>query len=150
MSPRAFFLLMGGVLLCGAGAAGPDGLGRLFTTPEQRAFLDAGRNEDPALAPLPAADGAAPSYTVDGVLLGSDGLRRIWLNGTPLDPSAPGTPATLLPDGRVRLRLGDGTTQLLKPGQTLEPDSRAVLDAWQRGAAAPAAPPPTGPAPQAH
>ncbi len=81
---RAAVLLMlvwGG---CLAGPAGGAELGRLFTTPQERARLDA---QLPVSGPSRNAGDPSGSetkrglLTVNGVVTGSDGRRIVWLNG---------------------------------------------------------------------
>jgi hypothetical protein len=79
------------LLLASAGAwaaAAPDpaaGLGRLFTTPDKRALLDAMRARN-----LPAGGVAEGSQVrLDGIVLRSDGKKTVWLNGAPMHDRMP-------------------------------------------------------------
>lgn len=90
------------LLLASSWAAGaqPDGLGRLFFTPEQRAALDRQRE-------LGSGSGKAESqtYTIDGIVRRSSGHRTTWINGSPVqeDEARPEVAAI----GRAGLKVGE-------------------------------------------
>lgn len=136
--------------------------GKMFTTPEQRAYLDALRRdfladsraqgfniEDSEVPPLPDENSTRPpervEYTLSGIMTRRDGSHVIWLNNRSYTESE-------LPDGialantnnalalRFRTNTGD---KLLLPGQTIEINSGVVQERYQRTA------PPT-PAPDAN
>lgn len=120
-------------------------LGRLFLGAAERAAIDAARlgsaemrqaganaqqetgaaaSED-ALPPAPAVP-----VTVNGYIARSAGAPTVWVNGSDM---APGTLSPPARDGRrVRVPLSDGAGQVaLKPGQSFDPGSREVSDAYQ-------------------
>jgi hypothetical protein len=123
-----------------------QGLGRLFTTPEERQMLEALRREPPAEsqpqvadeAPPEPAPMAVPGVTVNGVVYRSRGNNTVWVNGVnsfdgdlgsqQVNVSTRGQPrpgvAVQLPRGRPGA--------LLKPGQTLDTAAGQVTDLYQR------------------
>lgn len=124
-------------------------LGRLFTTPEQRQALDAGRTPaDADWEPAPAeASGPQPvdgQVVVNGVIRRSQGPDVVWVNGSPAGAQ-----------GRIRLRSGPdrsgrviledaamGVSARLKAGQFWEPANGRVDEC--RGCDRPSAPPAPG------
>ena len=133
-------------------------IGRLFSTPEQRAELDRLR-ENPgageAVAPAPEAPaqetrtetGRAPpalAATFDGIVARGDAHRVAWIDGveTPAGGSTPTgvrVESERAPDGRLRVRLSLGrTTAVLAPGQSIDTDGE-VRNAYERRPAALAA-----------
>lgn len=120
-----------------AGAAAGDGLGRLFTTPAQRAEIDRLRAEAaaPALAtapsPPPAEAPPAPPakpLRVDGLVLRPGGKATAWVNGRALTPDG----AEVAVDRqrrRVRVRPAPQAPAVeLAPGQRYDPASGQVSD----------------------
>lgn len=126
------------VALGGNGSVAADDLGRLFTSPAERARIDAARaGLVPDTAPEAAESSTAGRLIVTGTLIGSDGRRAVWVNGARV--AADGRDAALLEDGRVRLGWRDGA-RTLRPGQGLELSSGEVFENYARPAApAPAA-----------
>ena len=130
-------------------------VGRLFSTPEQRAALDGmrddpgfGREAAPAAAatrPEPVADSgpdsvpepASPPVTIDGIVLRGGVQRVSWINGVAVDAgaAAPGgirIDAGRAPGGRFRVRLPDGRSTVdLKPGQKAGAVTGRVLEAYE-------------------
>jgi hypothetical protein len=121
-------------------------LGRLFLDADERAAIDAARlgsaemrqagakaqpesstvAGEPALPPAPATP-----VKVNVYIARSAGAPTVWVNGSDM---APGTLSPPARDGRrVRVRLSDGGGQVaLKPGQSFDPGSREVSDAYQQ------------------
>ncbi|MES2625947.1 MAG: hypothetical protein V4628_11765 [Pseudomonadota bacterium] len=129
--------------------------GRLFTTPEERAYLDALRTDsvqrnaeqgfditNAGPPPLPETEEAAapaPSieYTLGGILTRSDGSHTIWLNNQPIAEGSLPSNMKLVMDGAVvvlRITAKAGTFQL-KPGQTLNDTTGQIQEAYQRAPA---------------
>jgi hypothetical protein len=127
--------------------------GKLFTTPEERVYLDALRANflresreqgfditETGPPPLPEADEqanetAAPvEYTLGGILTRSDGTRTVWLNNQPIAESNLPANMRLVADGpQVALRIGTGANFfLIKPGQTVNMSTGEILEAYQR------------------
>ncbi len=137
------------LLVAGLPAMAPvqadDDLGRLFTTPEQRARIEARRQ---GRAPVETPVAVVDRLRVDGIMISSDGRRRVWINGAGVAPDAPGSEVSLFRDGRVRLELdAKGTRRDLRPGQVLDRITGEVHEGYQPAPEAPeggAAPPPAG------
>jgi hypothetical protein len=124
--------------------AGP--VGRLFSTPAQRAELDVKRNNgtlgkpDTPPAPVEQAPQAPPEppapLVLNGIVSRSGGKSTVWVNdepqnGTPLAGAAGsqaqgrGAPASL------SLRTQSGKAVRLKPGQRYDAAEDKVRDAYQ-------------------
>lgn len=122
--------------------------GTLFTSPEQRAYLDYLRQEflsrnqergfDITATDIPdiplddtAEEPAAPQvYTLSGIVTLRDGTRRIWLNGQALtEHELPDGVSLVQADGAPALRFRSGTgNHVLRPGQTLELSAGEVAE----------------------
>ena len=131
----------------------PAELGRLFFSPAERAALEQARrtqgdNESPLDASrevtdvpsedAPLAVAAGERIRVNGYVVRSSGTQTVWLNG--LD-SYQGNLAEIgidanrirLEGPRVRVPLGiEAGAVLLKPGQSFDPASHEILDAYER------------------
>lgn len=135
-------------------------IGRLFSSPGQRAELDrlreeagAGEVATPAPAPDPPARESRPetgrespalAAALNGAIVRGDGHAVVWIDGieTPAGSSTPAgahVAAERAPDGRLRVRLSLGrTTAVLAPGQFVDENGR-VHDGYARPPAAVAA-----------
>lgn len=133
-------------------------IGRLFSSPEQRAELDrlreeAGAGEVVAPAPDPPAREARPetgretsalAAALNGVIVRGDGHAVAWIDGieTPAGSSTPAgahVATERAPDGRLRIRLSLGrTTAVLAPGQFVDESGR-VHNGYARPSASVAA-----------
>lgn len=150
-----FILLLPALPLHAQTQSQPRVEGTLFTSAEQRTYLDylrqdfllrnqqEGFNIDDTQIPEIPTDGpagpAAPTeYTLDGILRRGDGRISIWLNNQLVSEDALPANARLIRDGATyALQFTTLTgTRLLRPGQTLLIDSGAVQERYQR-------PPPT-------
>lgn len=144
------------ILACGMIAAMPAAAqltGTLFTSPEQREYLDYLRQEflasssergfdiDEAEIPeIPEAVAEAEAeagpvvYTLGGIVSLRDGTQRIWLNGKALSESElPGEARLVRDNGMLVLRFSTANgTYLLRPGQTLELTAGSVVENYQR------------------
>ena len=135
----------------------PCGAGRLFSTPEERARLDAlrrrpeGRPPPPAPPPAPsllparAGPGAGrPGLRLDGVVLRSLGRDAAWVNGERVFGGGRTREGVRIlgAEGRsLRLALPDGAgTIRLRAGQRLDPVTGVVREAWQAGGGLPGDP----------
>ena len=147
---RAGFLTgLAALLVLPGPAPAADGLGRLFTSQEQRRQLDAHRNGragTPAAKPVPRpapavkqAPVAAPIH-LQGVVYRADGHNTAWINGNSHAPGARDAhPA--IKQGRI----GPDSITLTPPG-----GAAIILKVGERlGPAGPAKQAPTGPAEQA-
>ena len=124
------------LLLCAALAsaspvqARPVQLGRLFSSPEQRAQLDAQRSGPPPAAAVPATPATppppppAPPVQLDGLVQRSSGRSTVWLNQTPQQEPY----NRLAPGGQLTLTLSNGQVVVLKPGQQYDPASGTVVE----------------------
>ena len=121
-------------------------LGRLFSTPEERALLDELRRERHLVSPEPQSlVEVAPEIpnleqvTIDGVVLRSSGANSAWINGrhvTGGDTTREGVRVDTSPagGGRVKITLPSGVETIdLKPGQKIDVNSGVVVEAYERG-----------------
>ena len=155
---------MGGLLLVTmAGLSGAafaaDDLGRLFTTPAERAQLDEARRAAP-LEPLPViapqTRGAEPveiegALTLRGVVKRGAGRSTAWVNDSntyegDLDSPYRTVDKSGIAADQVSLKLPDGRASVkVKVGQTYEPASTRIRELGTAPEPAPpgaAAPPP--------
>lgn len=128
-------------------AAGAQEVGRLFTTPAERAALERQRS---GVAPPSGSAAAIPAAPVRAAVEGEQiveingfvrrsgaGRATTWIDAAPR--SADGKLAggvRLEPDshrGRVTLTLASGKTVLVKPGQRVDAVSGKVLEGYQSG-----------------
>lgn len=110
--------------------AQPPQLGRLFSSPEERAQLDASRSGTPpagtAQAPPapPPPPQPAPPLELNGLVQRSSGRSTVWLNQTPQqEPHNQVSGA-----GQLTLRLSNGQVVVLKPGQQYDAASGTVME----------------------
>lgn len=141
-----------GMLGCALGAMLPfvaaapadtgAGLGRLFTTPGERAVIDrlrgassapvgavtAGPDTGPDVVPLSSSDTRVPaSVRLQGVLRRSDGNDEVWLDG-----GRAGVAGGVNAQDRVPVRVpGTDRRVWLKPGQVLDTATGAVRESYQ-------------------
>lgn len=125
--------------------------GKLFTTPEQRTYLDALRREflaasreagfdieESEIPPLPEDTNASlperVEYTLGGIMARRDGSHTIWLNNRSLtEKELPEGALVVNENNRLALRFRtDAGEKLLLPGQTIEINSGAVQERYQR------------------
>lgn len=150
MSGRALVLVL--LWLVAAPLAAAE-LGRLFLTPAERAAVDRIRYA----APVPAvevteqaSDGAAqaaddaaaappgPAVTLDGYVRRSAGPPTVWVNGTDSyrgNFAEQGVDARGLEVDAARVRLprrGVDAPLHLKPGQTFDPETARISEAYER------------------
>lgn len=138
--------------------------GKIFTTPEERAYLDALRQDflkktqeqgfdidEAGPPPLPETaeeqtENTTPiEYTLGGILTRSDGSRTVWLNNQPVAENNLPSNMRLVVDGPlVVLRVAVGTSTFqIKPGQTLNASTGEIQEAYQRAPSPAAATPGT-------
>jgi len=159
-----FALLTAGGVTATAAAETPS-LGRLFSTPEERARLDEARRQARLPAPEQMSPGeiavAAPleppppppprgTLAVDGYVVRGDGTTTVWVNregsmGGPLL----GVDAVVEPPRRAgvgaRVHAPDGTSVLLRPGQSLPAGETEVREGYLLPVPAPPPRAATGP-----
>lgn len=120
-------------------------LGRLFSTPEERALLDELRRERNIVAPDPQAVvtavpdvPAVEQVTIDGVVLRSSGADSAWINGRQVSGGARTREGVRVDTstsrgGRVKITLPSGADTIdLKPGQRIDVNSGVVVEAYER------------------
>lgn len=128
-------VMLAALAWAGASAAPVAPLGRLFSTPEERAALDALRAGAtlPASAPPAAASEAAPPsppVTLNGIVRRSSGRSTAWLDGVPQDDASNTFAATPAP--ALSLRSATGKRLILKPGQSVNLQDGSVREAHER------------------
>ncbi len=123
-------------------------LGRLFSTPEERALLDELRRERKIVAPDPQVTEIVPDtptveqVIINGVVLRSGGTSSAWINGRQVDAGArtrEGVRVDTSPagGGRVKITLPSGAETIdLKPGQKIDVNSGVVVEAYERASGA--------------
>ena len=98
-------------------ATADDGLGRLFTSPEERVALEAARGSRKEATPNTRSSGA-PSIAFEGVILRHGAPLVAWVNGVQATPAQwcaqSGAAASVQPEG-LWLR---HSRRRLKAGQT--------------------------------
>jgi hypothetical protein len=135
---------------CALGMWWPAGsaqeLGRLFSTPDERAILDEIRRDRdmaiPESAPQPVATVEAPKVeqlTIDGLVIRSGGANSAWINGRPVSDgwtTREGVrvdTASGQSGGTVKFTLPSGAgTVALKPGQKIDVSSGVVVEVYER------------------
>ena len=132
--------------LLAAGPAVADSLGRLFTTPEERAQLQRLRlappekpAPPPAAAPVaeaPPAPPEVPPVTVNGVVIRSRGESTAWVNGkNTYDGDLSADHVTVdtrdLRGTRVTVETPGHLPDVgLKPGQTYHPETGRITELY--------------------
>lgn len=155
---QLFSCALGLLLACTANLAFAQLQGSLFTSPEQRAYLDSLRaqhlarsrergfdiNETPAPLP-PPSEAATPApepliYRLEGIMSRRDGSYSIWLNGRSLaENELPAAAHLTTANGALALRFSTPQgSVLLKPGQVLNFDAGQVQESYQATDATPA------------
>ena len=121
-------------------------LGRLFSTPDERAMLDglrvsggltaspagaapAMQEAGPASAPPPAPP---PALTLNGVVRRSNGRSTVWLNQVPQDEQSRRLPKSAGSAAALSLQSSDGRTVWLKPGQRYDLNDATVKELDER------------------
>lgn len=129
-------------------------LGRLFTTPEQRAALDDLRDQAQLEQPAPEQEPASATsgsvqvteqvsgptmsnLTINGVVRHRGGRTTVWVNGDEVRRGNVSREGVLVESaarrGDVRLRLPSGTESVaLRPGQKIDFSTGTVLEAYER------------------
>lgn len=124
--------------------AAEDPLGRLFSSPRERALMDQGRqkfskNSPVSKAPVEEqAEQAADQFTLDGYVRQSGGKITAWINQTPQHGQENPQGITLLKTGSqqsaVSMQLPSGKRLHLKAGQTFEVTRGKVTEVYQEAA----------------
>ena len=123
-----------------------QGLGRFFSTPEERARLDEIRANRDLIEPDPEpATQAAPQapvveqLSIEGLVIRSGGTGSAWVNGRPVFDgwtTREGVRVDAAPAGRsggVKITLPSGADTIdLKPGQSIDVETGVVVEAYER------------------
>jgi hypothetical protein len=146
--PGAAAVLIATCVLCfPLGSARAEALGRLFTTPQQRAVLERLRHAPPP-APKPKVveqpkvvvppPPEVPRITVNGVVIRSDGDSTAWVNGQSTGEGRDEIDSVQVNPRRIRGLAVPITTPSnlpdvrLKPGQSYDPATGTVVDIYQQ------------------
>jgi hypothetical protein len=146
---RNIFLLATLLLPCASFASDAEPIGRLFTSPEERARLDqiriTGVVAIPHISTSQNAAGTAPppaaaeAITIDGFVRRSDGKDTTWINQVPQNENESAQTLTVLQQPAappaISVQLQSGKMVGLKAGQTVDARTGAVRDVYQDGAA---------------
>jgi hypothetical protein len=128
--------LLAAAMMLTSSASVADSLGVLFTTPGQRAALDASGGDASAMA---RADrdkiiGSGPStVTINGTLVSSTGKKVVWLNGEPsfIGHQKSARNLSILPRNRVKIRPQSASgSHVLKPGQVVNLGNGRVVETY--------------------
>jgi hypothetical protein len=154
-------MIVAALVLLSAADAPMAELGRLFLSPAERDALDRARYAAPvAVAETDIATGdefgldeddsaepeirpPEPVVTVDGYVRRSAGPPTVWVNGTDahqgnLAEQGLDARGLRLEQSRVRVPRRNGETALLlKPGESFDPETAHISDAYQRRPEAP-------------
>lgn len=138
------------LVLAAPAAAGTDALGRLFTTPAERAALEQLRHapakaEKPKKVARPQVEiqpppPPVPAVRVEGMVTRSDGQNAAWVNGRTVLQGGPAGQGLRVEPGRIRgdsvpiVLPGDKTTIHLQPGQVYNPVDSKILDVYSANA----------------
>lgn len=148
-------LISGIVALLAPGLAGAQpnsgqssALGLLFTTPQERAYLDylredflartASQGFDIQTEEIPEIETPEPEQNVvfrlDAVITNQDGSHTLWLNGSPVrEQDLPRGVNLLNRSGQELLQISTGSASyLLKPGQTVNLNSGELWESFER------------------
>lgn len=120
-------------LLAVAGAARADLTGRFFYTPQERAMLEAQRNNKSAGLSLSTDTG---SLTINGLVTRNTGKTTVWINGIPQNEAEAGSgivvDKTQPGGGNLNIRLPDAATPIgMRVGQTLEKGSGQIREVYE-------------------
>lgn len=148
-------LLLVGIMLAVVGfwlpTADAQTLGRLFTTPEERAELDEirndpdyGKQEATPIVVVPEQGSTGPTVehvTINGIVLRSSGQNYSWINGDNIrggDATREGIRVEtrkLNSGGTVRLVLPSGLDSVqLKPGQKIDVLTGSIFEPYEQSA----------------
>lgn len=117
MRPAARNSLLLALALAAGHAFAADGLGTLFTSPEERARLDRLRRGEPVTQATsePGAVASRHKPSITGYVQRSDGRDTVWIDGRPVVIANPG--AQPLQPGIVRSSPSDRVIKVEPQGQ---------------------------------
>lgn len=119
------------LLLMTAATSHADSLGRLFTTPQERALLD---NENSIPPENRGTSGRSESKQImfNGALISSTGKRNFWVNGKQQDNHNPEEPRVYLTQSKQVRVVTPYSSQhtVIKPGQVLNLESGQITESF--------------------
>jgi hypothetical protein len=145
---RACLSLLAILLLPGVGsAAGAEPIGRLFSTPAERAAIDKmrqlGQKADAPIEPKPEVAPPEPEHeqiTLDGFVRRSGGKSTMWVNGKPQQSGEISQGITVMQRPakapRISLLLRSGKRLDLKAGQTFDIGTDKLIEVYEEVPAA--------------
>lgn len=124
--PQGALLLI--LAVCAMATQAAPVIGRLFTSPQERAALEAQRRSGaapatPAPASVDAAEPAPQTVTMNGIVRRSAGQATVWINQQPHQVA---DPANRQPAAGLTLRAPGVAPVRLKPGQRYDRTSGVV------------------------
>lgn len=160
---RILPLMLGMSLAIPAIPASGQGIGTLFTSPQERQYLDYLREEnlrqsrastfniqEDVIPDIPivqdeVVEEARPEvalYQFGGIMVRRNGSRMVWLNGSQVAESElPGNMTLVVSGGDTLLSIrANGNIFRLKPGQTADVTGNRVLEPFQQSASPAATP----------
>lgn len=138
MKCRAIYAVACLLALMPALAMAGQPLGRLFFTPEQRARMDAARQQERSVRVEEEEEASPPpaSITLNGVVTRSDGKRVVWINNRVQGDDASGKIVAArgsVSTGQISVTTSDAKqTVPLKVGQSLDMNSGQVEEVYRR------------------
>ncbi|MEQ8955422.1 MAG: hypothetical protein RL120_14920 [Gammaproteobacteria bacterium] len=143
-----FILLMASLVSAQPKSGQSSSMGLLFTTPEERAYLDylredflertASQGFDIQTEEIPQIDTPEPEQNVvfrlDAVITNQDGSHTLWLNGSPVrEQDLPRNVNLVARSGQDMLQISTSSASyLLKPGQTVNLTSGELWESFER------------------
>jgi hypothetical protein len=112
-------------------------LGRLFFTPAQRATLDLARQQERSVRVMDEDDASPPAagFTLNGVVVRSDGQATVWVNNRAQNgkrlPQGAALDGVRAGEG-IGVKLPGGRPVPLKVGQSLDLGSGRIEEGYRR------------------
>jgi hypothetical protein len=114
-----------------------DQIGRLFTTPRERAALDQARQSNSktvAEANSPVEEKLGDQITLDGFVRKNNGKTTVWVNQVPQTGHENAQGITIIQSGHspsaISMQLPSGKSIRLKAGQTFDTTNGKVMDVY--------------------
>lgn len=139
MMPARALLGVAMLVVTGGGMAAEQALGRLFFTPEQRARMDAARQQERDIRIEEDSSPPPASITLNGIVTRGDGTHTVWVNNKAREGGHAEHGVLVRGQGRqVGVTLPDARgTVPLKVGQSLDVTSGQVAEIYRRPVSAP-------------
>jgi|GEM_PF-2489791 len=148
LSIAAILLLIPALASAQSSSAQSSSLGLLFTTPQERAYLDylredflqrtASQGFDIQTEEIPEIEAPEPEQNVefrlDAVITNQDGSHTIWLNGAPVrEWDLPQDVSLIARSGQNMLQISTSSASYqLKPGQTINLTTGELWESFER------------------